>query len=220
MRRPIFFLLILMFLVPVPVQAGRRIEIRLRIPQPLTSGHDLQTIVIGRITDNRRFVDRPAQASTPSIAEFGVGGTNAKQRSFYIARVRDGFGKARHNIFLVPNQPVEEVVRELLTRSLAAEGYKVVNDPNRAGARSLTMDVDIDQLWGYIVTGLEWGGAVPVMAGQIRTILKVRGPDGTKDYEVNGSTLHRFFKMTREHWVQTFEELFLDYQGNLARLRF
>jgi|GEM_PF-6877239 len=221
MRRPVLFCLMLLLLAPVAAQGGRRTEIRLNVPVPLTAGKDRQVIVLGQITDHRRFEDRPAEASTPSIAEGGVAGISSGQRRYYIGRVRDNFGKARNNVFLSHDQPVEEVVRELLTKSLAAQGYRVVSESAAGDTQALTMDVDIDQLWGYIEIGVGGlGGVAPAMAGRIKTVLKVRGPGGEKNYEVNGSALHRFMKMTPEHWVQMFEELFLDYQGNLARVRF
>jgi hypothetical protein len=221
MRRLGLFFLLLLFLVPASAQAGRRTEIRLKVPQSFAGAKGRQVIVLGKITDNRRFEDRPAAASTPSIAGGWVAGTSAGQRSYYIARVRDGLGKARHNIFLAPSQPVEEVVRELLTGSLKGLGYQVVSDPAKGGAKAIHLEVDIDQLWGYIeIQGGGWGGSLPKMAGRIKTVLKYQGPDGKGRYEVSGSALHGFGLMTAGHWVQMFEELFLDYQGNLARIRF
>ncbi len=221
MRRLGLCFLLFLLLAPVAAQAGRRSEIRLKVPESLTVGKGKGVIVLGKITDNRRFEERPSEASTPSIAEGGVAGTSARQRSFYIARVRDGYGKARNNIFLKPTQTVEEVVRELLSKSLTAQGYQVVSDPAKGGAKGIQMEVEIDQLWGYIeIKGGGWGGSMPKMAGRIKTVLKVQGPGGKRRYEVSGSALHGFALMTAGHWVQMFEELFLDYQGNLARVRF
>ena len=219
MRRILALLLVLLLSAPALVEAGRRTEIRLRVPAPYpASSRRQEVIVLGAITDNRRFEDRPAQASTPSIAEGGVKSVPAKDRAFYIARVRDGYGKARNNIFLGRAQPVEEVVRELLTKSLAGEGYTVAGDAGKAGGRVITIDVEIDEFWGYIEIR---GGSMPKMAGRIRTVLNVKGPGGKGGrYEVSGSALHGFGLMTGEHWVQMFEELFLDYQKDLIRVKF
>lgn len=221
MRRLVLSFLLFLLLLPAQATGGRRTEIRLKVPETASSAKARQVVVLGKITDNRRFEDRPAEASTPSIAEGGVAGTSARERLYYIARVRDGYGKARNNIFLHPSQPVDEVVRELLTKSLGELGYQVVSDAGKGGAKAIHMDVEIDQLWGYIeLQGGGWGGSMPKMAGRIKTVLKVQGPSGKGRYEVSGAALHGFALMTAGHWVQMFEELFLDYQGSLARVRF
>jgi uncharacterized lipoprotein YajG len=222
MRRLGLLFLVFFLAAPMPVAAARRSEITLKVGSPAAGPSRNQVIVLGKISDSRRFEDRPAEASTPSVAEGGVNSATADQRRFYIARVRDGYGKARNNIFLPPSQPVEEVIRELLSKSLTALGYSVVSDPSRTSGSAIAMDVEIDQLWGYIeVKGGGWTGSIPKMAGQIKTVLKVKGPGAaTGRYEVSGSALHGFGLMTAGHWVQMFEELFSDYQQNLARVTF
>lgn len=221
MRRLMLALPVLL-LIPGVVAAGRRSEIRLKVPEVAAAKSADRVILIDRITDNRRFEDRPAEASTPSVAEGGVASTSAEQRRYYIARVRDGYGKARNNIFLEESQPVEEVVRELLTIGLAGMGYRVVSDRSQAGGDAMVMDVEIDQLWGFIEVkgGGGWSGDIPRMAGEIRTVLNVRGPNGKGRYEVSGRALHSFALMTSGHWVKMFEELFRDYQKELARVKF
>ncbi|MBU0486076.1 MAG: YajG family lipoprotein [Proteobacteria bacterium] len=221
MRRLGLFFLLILLLVPGGVEAGRRSEIRLKVPEPTVAGKSGQLIVLGRINDNRHFEDRPAEADTPSIAEGTVATINADQRRYYIARVRDGYGKARNNIFLAQSQPVDEVVRELLTKSLTARGYKVVSDQAKGSDKAITMDVEIDQLWGFIeVKGGGFSGSIPKMAGRLKTVLIVKGPEGKARYEVSGSALHGFGLMTGGHWVKMFEELFRDYQKNLERVSF
>lgn len=221
MRRPLLLLLLSVLLLPAPATAGRRSEIRLKVPEVSSSQAAGRVVFIDRITDLRRFEDKPAEAATPSIAEGGVAATSAEQRRYYIARVRDGYGKARNNIFLEEAQPVEVVVRELLSKGLAGMGYKVVADRAQAGAEAMVIEVEIDQLWGYIeVKGGGWAGDIPKMAGEIRTVLNVRGPNGNGRYEVSGRALHSFALMTAGHWVKMFEELFSDYQKNLARVKF
>nr|WP_320048716.1 hypothetical protein [uncultured Desulfuromonas sp.] len=221
MRHFLCSLLLISLLLPSTAMAGRRSEIHLQIPaMSATGGSQGGVVVLGKITDLRHFEDRPAVASTPSVAQGGAASLSAEERLYYIARVRDGYGKARNNIFLDPAQPVDQVVRELLTKSLTGLGYKVV-DKNSAGKNALRIDVDIDKLWGYIeVKGGGWGGSLPKMAGQIKTVLKVKGPNGSGRYDVSGTALHGFGLMTAGHWVKMFEELFKDYQADLARVRF
>lgn len=222
MRRSLLLVLLALLLLPGPVAAGRRSELRLTVPEAGPAPAAGRVVVIERITDRRRFEDRPATAATPSIAEGGVAATSAEERRFLIARVRDGYGKARNNLFLEPAQPVEEVVREVLVKGLAGMGYRVVADRAQAAGDALIMEVEIDQLWGYIEVkgGGGWAGDIPKMAGEIRTVLNVRGPNGNGRYEVSGRALHSFALMTGGHWVKMFEELFRDYQQDLARVRF
>lgn len=222
MRRPILLVLLILLSIPGVVMAGRRSEIRLKVPEVSSGQATNRVVLIERITDNRRFEERPADAATPSIAEGGVASTPAEQRRYYIARVRDGYGKARNNLFLEDSQPVEEVVRELLTKGLTGLGYRVVSDRAQAGDDALVMAVEIDQLWGFIEVkgGGGWSGDIPKMAGEIKTTLTVRGPGGNGRYEVSGRALHGFGLMTSGHWVKMFEELFSDYQNNLARVKF
>ncbi|MBU0675054.1 MAG: YajG family lipoprotein [Proteobacteria bacterium] len=219
MRR-IFLVLLLMVFGVAQAEAGRT-EIRLNIPKLSQGSNRQQLVYLRMITDNRTFEDRPNEASTPSIAEGGVASTTPEERRFYIARVRDGYGKARNNIFLDPKQPVEQVVRELLTACLSAQGYRVIGEPGQAGDNILIMDVVIDQLWGFIVVkGGGWAGDTPKMAGSIKTVLNVTGADGAKGrYEVSGEALHKFMLMTSGHWVKMFEELFDDYRKNLERVK-
>lgn len=221
MRRSILLVLMFIMILPGAVAAGRRTELRLKVPEPPPVAATQRVIFIDRITDQRHFEDRPADPSTPSMAEGEVASIPAAQRSFYIARVRDGYGKARNNLFLEKSQPVEEVVRELLTKGLTGMGYRVVTEPPGAGDDAITMDVEIEQLWGFIeVRGGGWTGDMPKMAGEIRTILKVRGGEGKGSYEVSARARHGFALMTAGHWVKMFEELFRDYQRDLAREKF
>ncbi|GAB6081253.1 hypothetical protein JCM30471_01670 [Desulfuromonas carbonis] len=221
MRLSVLCLLLLM-LLPTASDAARRSEIALTIPAFKGARGDAKGVIyLKSVSDNRTFADNPREANTPSIAVGSVATTPAKERRFFIARVRDGYGKARNNIFLKPDQPVEKVVRELLTDALASYGYRVVGDAAAAGPEAIVMEVAIDQLWGYIqVKGGGWSGDIPKMAGEIKTTLITRGPGGKGRFEVSGTALHRFTLMTAGHWVKMFEELFGDYQKNLGRVRF
>ena len=213
-RRILFFTLILMALAVISDARGRA-EIVLDLPAAAdAAGGDGPTVFISEISDDRRFEDRPAEANIPSVAEGGVAATTPEQRLFFIARVRDGYGKARNNIFLDPSQPVDLVVRGLLEEGLADLGYRVVGDPAQA---TVTVDVAIDRLWGYIlVKGGGWAGTTPKMAGEMTTTLTIRGPGETvRQVEVSGETIHKFGLMTKKHWVQMFSELFEDFLQNL-----
>ena len=220
MKRLFLAILLLLLLVPHSAMA-RRSEIKLNIPEMGAGTANGQVVFIGEVTDNRHFEDRPAEASTPSIAEGGLKSTTAEERRFYIARVRDGYGKARNNIGLERSQPGEDVLRDLLTKCLQAKGYQVVRNKDEAGGKAIVMDVEIDELWGYIeVVAGGWSGSIPKMAGRVRTVLKVKGPGGRGRYEVSGTALHKFGFMTEKHWTLMFEELFTDYGKNLQRVDF
>lgn len=222
MRLSVLSLLLLMLLLPSASSAARRSEIALKIPAFKDARSDAKGVIyLKSVSDDRIFADQPREANTPSIAVGSVATTPAKDRRFFIARVRDGYGKARNNIFLKPDQPVEKVVRELLTSALTSHGYRVVSDAAAAGSGAIVMEASINQLWGYIqVKGGGWSGDIPKMAGEIKTTLTTRGPGGKGRFEVSGMALHRFTLMTAGHWVKMFEALFSDYQKNLGQVRF
>jgi len=220
MARSLCLVIAVLLVTALPVGADGRGEINIEVPAPApTQASGSGNVCITDVIDNRTFEDRPAEANIPSVAEGGVAGLTPEKQSFMIGRVRDGHGKARNNIFSKSDWPVDVIVKRAISDQLAAMGYSVVSDPGQA---TITVEVSIDQLWGYIlVRGGGWGGSTPKMAGEISVTLATHGPgDRVGRYEVSGKATHKFGLMTGKHWTLMFSDLLTDAMKDLGKVTF
>ena len=179
-----------------------------------------RTILLRSVTDNRKFEDRPQSANIPSLAAT-LARTTPRQKSLAVARARDGYGKARHNIFMAPSQPVEAIVRQVVANALTAKGYTVVSKTAQAGKNALVADVSIGRFWGYInIAGGAWGGGRMTMEGEMTTVLTINDGGKVSRLPVSARASHLFRLMTGGHWSQMFGKLLSDYLNNFVQISF
>lgn len=220
MKRNVLAAMILLVFFPF---AGHGRESGLTIPIPAarkTVPPKGKTIFLRVVTDDRRFEDRPGTANIPSLAAT-LARTTSERKSLAVARARDGYGKARHNIFMGTSQPVESVIRDVVCNALTAKGFTVVTQAAQTGRKALVVDVSIEQFWGYIlVAGGGWGGGGMSMNGEMSTVLTI--VDGGRVFKlpVTAKASHRFMLMTKGHWAQMFNEMLVDYLNNFDKISF
>ena len=122
---------------------GRRV-IPLEVPEGGASSGERGEIFIGAIEDGRKFENKPTSPSTPSI-KGNVDSLTPEQKQVFIARQRNGYGRAMGDVVLPDGQTVPERMRLLIKAGLASNGYKLTDD----SAASTSATARVDEFWGW-----------------------------------------------------------------------
>lgn len=179
-------------------------------------------ICIRNLQDLREFEDRPARAETPSLAA-GKDNTDESTRRRAVARVRDGYGKARSNVFLGEKENVMTTVRQLLSDALAAKGYTVVEEA-KADRQTLMVDVGIKKFWGWInvnAGGGFTGSGTMMMTVDIETDLAMEKgwlKEKKSTTVSNRVELRLGIGVTGRAWQNTFLKAFEEYQARIGKI--
>lgn len=194
-------------------------EITLKLPAGKAPAQELgKKVFIKTVRDSRAFEDKPVTANIPTMAQ-GLANATDDQKSHAVARARDGYGKARHNVFAVPDQSVESIVRKTLTAALINLGYTVVENEADADKGTIAVSATVDRFWGYIaMSGNAWSGSSMSMDGEMKVTLDAEGGGITKvSFEVSARASHRFRVMSGGHWALMFEKLTDDFLKNFPK---
>lgn len=196
-------------LVAGPAQArGLRLEVPAAKAPAAAGPH---TVWIASVTDQRAFEDRPKTADVPSLAA-GLERATPEQRATAVARVRDGYGKARANVFLEAPRTVESLARALVAAAFRSAGYTVLEDEKAVKADTLKVAVTVDKFWGWV----EVGGGMS-MKGEVLTTLKTTAGRRELTLMIAGSASNRLgIGVTASNWVKMFGSLFDDYATRAA----
>jgi hypothetical protein len=192
-----------------------------KYPTPERGKEDGRKVCIRKITDAREFEDRPAKAETPSLAA-GKENTDEKTRQRAVARVRDGYGKARSNVFLGADEDVMKVMRRVIGDGLAAQGFALVEE-GKADKDTQMLDVSIQKFWGWIdinAGGGFTGSGTMTMTADIETELTFAegGLKEKKKVPISVRSEARLgIGVTGRAWQNTFLKAFTEYQGKLAK---
>jgi hypothetical protein len=192
--------------------------LRLEVPAAKApAAAQAQTVWIQSVTDKRAFEDRPRAADTPSLAA-GVASTKPEVRVTAVGRVRDGYGKARANVFLAPPQTIESLARELVANAFRGAGYTVLADEKAVARDTLKVTVTVDKFWGWVDVaggGALVGGPGMYMKGDVLTTLAVTAPRQSWTLMICGQASNRLgVGVTGSNWVKMFAALFTDYAAN------
>ncbi|MFO1406557.1 MAG: hypothetical protein U1F08_03375 [Steroidobacteraceae bacterium] len=183
---------------------GQRV-ITLNVPASPAAQATKGTISIAKVTDNRHFENKPAEASTPSI-DGDVNTASPATLSTMIGRQRNGFGKAMGDVALAPPATVESQTQALVTEGLQRRGYTVVTTPNADSA-----DVKIEEFWAWFRPGF----AQIAFEAQIRTLISVTIGGQQRTLDVTGHGREEGQMASDEHWQRAYELAFEDYLKNL-----
>lgn len=156
-----------------------------------------------RISDNRAFELKPAQASTPSLKNGEIEDTEITSRA--IARKRNGYGMALGDILLPEGRTVAEVVQNRLTKGFQENGYRVLTPGDANYDSAIPLDVDINKFWGwmspgFLSIGLNFQTAIDVTA-------PIKGLENS--IEVDSEVQKRFQTAAGRNW-KTVIDLSLD----------
>ena len=183
---------------------GRR-TIALDVPASTAAAADKGAISIAKVTDERHFEDKPAEASTPSI-DGDVSTASRETLKTMIGRQRGGFGAALGDVALTPPATVETEVQALITEGLKRRGYTV-----GASSRGDSVDVTIEEFWAWFRPGF----AEIAFEAQIRTVLSITVTGQKRTLEVKGHGREEGQMASNEHWQRAYALAYEDYLKNL-----
>lgn len=183
---------------------GRR-TIALDVPVSTAATASKGAISITKVTDERQFENKPAQASTPSI-DGDVSTTSRETLKTMIGRQRGGFGAALGDVALTPPATVETEVQALITEGLKRRGYTV-----GANSRGDSVDVMIKEFWAWFRPGF----AEIAFEADIRTVLAVTVAGQKRTLEVKGHGREEGQMASNEHWQRAYSLAYEDFLKNL-----
>jgi hypothetical protein len=137
-------------------------EIAIDVPQGSRPG-GRGAATIARVSDSRQFQNNPGDPSTPSV-DGDVSSMSAAERSRYVGRQRNTYGKGMGDITLGGSATVPEKAKEIVAEALAREGYQV-------GSGGSAVSVDVKKFWAWMTPGM-W--AISLEA-RIETVVSVGG---------------------------------------------
>lgn len=185
---------------------GRR-TVSLSVPATPAMGSATKgAVVIKKISDNRRFENKPKSPSTPSI-DGDVNTITAEQKKMFIGRQRNGFGAAMGDIAMPAGQNVENRTFELLREGFARRGYAVAAE----GESKDAVEVSIDEFWAWFSPGF----ATISFESRITCKLTVRRGDQVQVITVHGHGLNVGQVASDANWALAYTRGFNDFLKNL-----
>jgi uncharacterized lipoprotein YajG len=186
---------------------GRR-TIALPVPAAATATAPAQkgTVYLEAVTDDRRFENKPAEPSTPSI-DGDVNEMSAEQRSMMIGRQRGGFGNAMGDIALPAGENVQKRVTALFEEALKRRGYALSTDAaaaNKAG-------ISIKEFWAWFTPGM-WSVS---FEARISCVLSVTTPAGVKEITVTSQSYNGGQVASDANWQIAYTRAFEDFLKKL-----
>lgn len=125
-------------------------------------------VVINSVTDQRLFELDPELPSTPSLKDGAIGDKTLTVRAF--ARKRNTYGVAMGDVLLPEGESVATLVKQSLTNTLRATGYRVRDGEEDIPADALSLDVDIKKFWCWMEPGFWY------ITSNFQAELELRGP--------------------------------------------
>lgn len=194
---------------------GRR-TVALSVPTAAPAGFASKgTVVVKKISDDRRFENKPASPSTPSV-DGDVNSLSPEQKKTFIGRQRNGYGKAMGDIAMPAGQNVEDRTFELIREGFARRGYTVTAQ----GDGKDTMEVSIDEFWAWFTPGF-WAVSFD---STIACKLTIRRGDQTQTITVKGHGVNVGQVASDANWAlaytRGFEEFLKNLDAELAKAGF
>ena len=165
------------------------------------------SIAIASVTDQRRFENKPASPSTPSI-DGDVGSVARDALKVMIGRQRNGYGGAMGDVALAGDATVESQMRSLIEEGLKRRGYAV-----GAGSGGDSIDVRIDEFWAWFSPGF----ATVSFEAQIKSQIALSAGGKQHDLIVRGYGLNRGQVASDANWQLAYTRAFEDFLKNLDR---
>jgi hypothetical protein len=185
---------------------GRR-TIALPIPAATTAAPAQKgTIYLEAVTDDRRFENKPAQPSTPSI-DGDVNAISAEQRNMMIGRQRGGFGNAMGDIALPSGESVQKRTTALFEEALKRRGYALTTDAAVANKASIS----IKEFWAWFTPGM-WSVS---FEARISCVLSVKTAAGAKEITVTSQSYNGGQVASDANWRIAYERAFEDFLKKL-----
>jgi uncharacterized lipoprotein YajG len=201
---------LMLVLAAVTLQAGcvvgrRTIDIPVTAVAPapsVTRG----AVYVGTVTDDRKFENKPADPSIPSV-DGDVTKISAAQKDQMIGRQRNGFGHAMGDIGLPNGDSVTKKVRLLVAQSLRQDGYRVVDDPQAPNK----IAVSVNEFWAWMTPGF----VALTFEAKISCTLDVSAGGARHVVIVHGYGLNHGQVAKDGNWQEAFAPAFDDFGKNL-----
>lgn len=206
MKKTLFVSLVLCSLLTSGCVVGRR-TVALPIPTQPPASADKGGFHIAEVVDNRKFENKPRDASIPSI-DGDVTSLSSEVKSSMIGRQRNTYGKAMGDIALPAGDSVVKRSRALLEEGLRRRGYTISDDPNAAHAAS----VSIDEFWAWFSPGMF---AVSFEA-RVTCTLRVRKGDGSADVVIHGYGMNKGQVASDGNWQLAYTRAFEDFLAKMG----
>lgn len=190
--------------------ATSRSEVKIAAPDAAAPAAVTKTraVVIRSVRDERQFMEKPADPSTPSLGMEG-GGDAVKARA--IGRKRNGYGQALGDVLLQDGQTVTGLVREHVGAAFRQAGYRVAPDVASAGADPLLVDVRIRKFWAWLNPSF-WAIATHA---NIETELQVAGAGAATT--ISGRMSESRQVVTDSVWVELVDKALASYRIEAAQ---
>ena len=185
---------------------GRR-TIALPIPATTaTAPAQKGTVYLEAVTDDRRFENKPAEPSTPSV-DGDVNSMPAEQRSMMIGRQRGGFGNAMGDIALPAGENVQKRTTALFEEALKRRGYAITTDASAANKASIS----IKEFWAWFTPGM-WSVS---FEARINCTLSVKTAAGAKEITITSQSYNGGQVASDANWRIAYERAFEDFLKKL-----
>lgn len=182
---------------------GRR-TIALNVPTSTVAVAEKGRISITRVTDERHFENKPAQASTPSI-DGDVNAVSRETLKTMIGRQRGEFGAALGDVALTPPATVETQAQALVTEGLKRRGYAV-----GTSSSGDSVEVLVKEFWAWFRPGF----AEIAFEADIRTVLSFTVAGQKRTLEVKGHGREEGQMASDEHWQRAYALAYEDFLKN------
>lgn len=180
---------------------GRR-TVALEIPTETTGSSTKGAMHIAAVTDNRKFENKPAAPSTPSI-DGDVTSMNEAQKSTMIGRQRNTYGKAMGDIALPAGDSVAQKARALVAEALKRRGYTLSDDASAPN----TASVSIDEFWAWFTPGM-WSVS---FEARVYCTLELKRSDTASTMTIKGYGINRGQVAKDANWKLAFDRAFEDF---------
>ena len=185
---------------------GRR-TIALSIPAATTAAPAQKgTVYLEAVTDDRRFENKPAQPSTPSV-DGDVNAMSTEQRNMMIGRQRGGFGNAMGDIALPAGESVQKRTTALFEEALKRRGYALTSDAAAANKASIS----IKEFWAWFTPGM-WSVS---FEARITCVLSVKTTAGAKEITVTTQSYNGGQVASDANWQVAYERAFEEFLTKL-----
>lgn len=181
---------------------GRR-TVALPVPTMGAASQSRGTIYIAKVVDGRKFENRPASPSTPSI-DGDVATMTPQQLGQMIGRQRNTYGHAMGDIALPSGQSITERTRLLLGQALKRHGYEVVS---ASSAAQVSADVTVDEFWAWFTPGM-WSVS---FEARVYCTITLKRMDTQATIVVKGYGMNRGQVASDENWALAYDRAFADF---------
>lgn len=165
------------------------------------------TVLIGKITDDRHFENKPSSPSTPSV-DGDVSQLSSSTKNALIGRQRNTFGMALGDIVLPEGENVQGKVAALLTEGLKQSGYSIT----ATSAEGNSVSAEIEQFWEWMTPG----AIALTFEAKITCRIEVFINGKHAIFHVNGYGLNHGQVARDGNWQKAYTIAYKDFLSDLA----